>query len=206
MGDATYTTVPGKIPALMAKIKDVGVPSKVTINYLKTIGFTSSNDASLIGVLRLIGFIDASGTTTSRWQAYRGPKGKTALGEAIKEGYSELYSVYPDAHARSNTELEQVFSMSSKAGKQTISKIVSTFKNLASQADFGNSPSGEEVHVETTPLHKPVAGGQTGQATGGGVMTPSLHIDMQIHIAPEASSDQIDQIFASMAKHLYGKK
>lgn len=35
---------------------------------------------------------------------------------------------------------------------------------------------------------------------------PSLHIDVQIHIDSSASSDQIDQIFASMAKHLYGKE
>jgi hypothetical protein len=32
--------------------------------------------------------------------------------------------------------------------------------------------------------------------------SPSLHIDIQIHISPEASTDQIEQIFASMAKHL----
>jgi len=31
---------------------------------------------------------------------------------------------------------------------------------------------------------------------------PSIHLDIQIHISPEASTDQIDQIFASMAKHL----
>jgi hypothetical protein len=31
----------------------------------------------------------------------------------------------------------------------------------------------------------------------------SLHIDIQIHISSDASADQIDHIFASMAKHLY---
>jgi hypothetical protein len=35
---------------------------------------------------------------------------------------------------------------------------------------------------------------------------PSLHIDLQIHISPESSPEQIEQIFASMAKHLYGNK
>jgi hypothetical protein len=30
----------------------------------------------------------------------------------------------------------------------------------------------------------------------------SLHIDIQIHISPEAKPEQIEQIFASMAKHL----
>ena len=34
---------------------------------------------------------------------------------------------------------------------------------------------------------------------------PSLHIDLQIHISPEASADQIDSIFASIAKHLYDR-
>ena len=35
---------------------------------------------------------------------------------------------------------------------------------------------------------------------------PSLHIDVQIHIDSSASSEQIEQIFASMAKHLYGRE
>lgn len=34
---------------------------------------------------------------------------------------------------------------------------------------------------------------------------PTVHLDIQIHIDSTASSEQIDQIFASMAKHLYGK-
>ena len=32
---------------------------------------------------------------------------------------------------------------------------------------------------------------------------PDLHIDIQVHIDPTSSAEQIDQIFASMAKHLY---
>ena len=35
---------------------------------------------------------------------------------------------------------------------------------------------------------------------------PELHVDIQIHIDSTASSEQIDQIFASMARHLYGRK
>ena len=33
---------------------------------------------------------------------------------------------------------------------------------------------------------------------------PSVHIDLQIHISPEASPEQVDQVFASMRRHLYG--
>lgn len=35
---------------------------------------------------------------------------------------------------------------------------------------------------------------------------PNLHIDMQIHISADASDTQIDTIFKSMAKHLYGRE
>lgn len=35
--------------------------------------------------------------------------------------------------------------------------------------------------------------------------SPTLHIDLQIHISPDASSEQIDSIFASIAKHLYSR-
>jgi Family of unknown function (DUF5343) len=130
MSDVVYTTVPGKIPTLLSKIKEVGVPSKVTAAWLKTIGFTSSNDGSLVGILRVAGLIDSSGSPTERWRQFRGARGKIALGDGIRQGYSELYAVYPDAHSRSNTDLEHVFSSSSKAGKQAIQKAVSTFKNL----------------------------------------------------------------------------
>jgi len=35
------------------------------------------------------------------------------------------------------------------------------------------------------------------------IAMPALHIDLQIHIDASATADQIDQIFASMAKHLH---
>lgn len=34
---------------------------------------------------------------------------------------------------------------------------------------------------------------------------PTIHIDLQIHISPEATLEQIDQMFASISKHLQSK-
>jgi hypothetical protein len=206
MSDVVYTTVPGKISGLLTKIKEVGVPTKVTYAWLKTLGFTSSNDGSLVGVLRSAGLIDASGIPTERWGQFRGARGKIVLGEGIRQGYSELYAVYPDAHVRSNTELEHVFSSSSKAGKQAISKAVSTFKNLCAEADFVEGAVEGEAHFKSETLHSPVADIGTVQSASASQGAPSLHIDVQVHVSAEASAEQIDQIFASMAKHLYGRE
>jgi hypothetical protein len=208
MGDFTYTTVPGKIKPFLDKVRQVGIPTKATVQWLKTIGFTSSNDPSLLGVLKTIGLIDASSIPTSTWSAYRGVHHKRTLGDAIRKGYAELFAVYPDAWERANSDLEHVFSTSSTAGKQVIQKTVATFKALCECAEFGAPDDQPAPVVHTGPMHAPIAAAATLPARTGGTpaSSPSVHIDIQIHISPEASTDQIDQIFKSMAKHLYGAK
>lgn len=209
MTDFAYTTVPGKIKPLMEKIRAVGIPSKATVQWLRTVGFTSSNDSSLVGVLKAIGFVDGASVPTSTWSAYRGAKHRSVLGEAIQKGYSELFAVYPDAWKVSNSDLEHVFATSTSAGKQVISKTVASFKALCECADFGTAGVADAQSLHTTaPLHAPVSETPVNQkavSTNGGI-GPSVHIDLQIHVSPEATPEQIDQIFKSMAKHLYGAK
>jgi len=206
MGDFAYTIVTGKIRPLLEKIRTVGVPAKVGKPWLKTIGYTSSNDTSLVGVLKFIGFIDASGAPTSTWTAYRGAKHKAVLGAAIRNGYADLYAVYSDAHARSNTELGHVFSTSSTAGQPVIAKTVSTFKALVAEAEFAAEDEQNPV-LHSGPLHAAPAQPAPASLQLPNMQNgPAVHIDIQIHISPESTAEQIDKIFESMAKHLYGRK
>lgn len=205
MGDFTYTTVPGKIKPLLDKIRQVGVPAKAGVQWLKTIGFTSSNDTTLLGILKTVALADPSGVPTSTWAQFRGTHHRKVLGEAIRTGYAELFAVYPDAWQRTNTELEHVFSTSSSAGKQVITKTVGTFKALCECAEFSEQTA---LSMPSGPVHTPVASQPAAHAQHNSPAnhSPSVHIDIQIHISPEASGDQIDQIFKSMAKHLYGPR
>ena len=116
MVDYAYTAVTGKLKQLLAKIRTVGVPSKVTQAWLKSIGFTSSNDGTMIGVLKFVGLIDANNIPTPRWNSYRGAHYRAVLGEAIRSGYADLFAVYPDANTRSVADLSHVFSTSSSGG------------------------------------------------------------------------------------------
>lgn len=45
-------------------------------------------------------------------------------------------------------------------------------------------------------------GGPGGDGDGRRGFSPKLHVDIQIHISPDSSPEQIDKIFESMAKHL----
>lgn len=66
MAEVAASGVPGKIPTLFAKIREVGIPDKATVEWLKTLGLKSSNDRTLIPVLRQVDFISADGKPTQR--------------------------------------------------------------------------------------------------------------------------------------------
>lgn len=198
MAEFPYTTVVSKLGPLLAQAREVGVPQKVTQKWLATAGFGSSNDRSLRGVLQFIDFIDSVGAPTDRWRDYRSNDHAAVLGEAIRHGYSTLYDMYPDAHSRSNSELESFFKQHTSASNSVALRMVNTFKTLSSHASFeGRSSKGSE-QGETE------AGGQVAKREGSGSRGAGIpiHIDIQVHVSPELSADQIDQVFKSMATHL----
>lgn len=207
MADYPYTPVTGKLRSLLQKIREVGKPAKVTNAWLKSIGFTSSNDPSLIPVLRYIRLIDTNGVPTSSWSDYRGAEHKVALATAIRAGYSQLFDIYPDAETRAQNDLENVVRSATTGGAQVVTKTVATFKALVAEADFqtpsksARAAAAQEVPEATDPPLRSTAPAVTANNAG-----PQLHIDIQIHISSDASAKQIDQIFSSMAKHLYPTK
>lgn len=200
MAEYSYTVVPGKVRDFLGKIRAIGVPPKVTIKWMESIGYKSKNDRSMQAVLQQIRFIDGTGIPSELWTKYRGSEYRKVLGDGILEGYADLFSLYPDANVRSNEELESFFSTRSTAGKQVISKTVSTFKTLCELAEFSPSSSGSrQVESRTGDVAAPATLPSVAEVQH---LCPKLHIDIQIHISPETTPEQIDQIFASMAKHL----
>ncbi|MDP8927535.1 MAG: DUF5343 domain-containing protein [Actinomycetota bacterium] len=226
MADApSYSTVPGRIPELLKRIRETGVPQKVTYEWLKSVGFTSSNDRSLVAVLRQIGFIDGSGAPTPAWREYRGAEHRQVLGRAVALGYETLYATYPDAHNRSNADLGNFFSTKTSAGKQAVDKMVTTFKNLAKEADFSAGvPSARPASADSSagngalgsPNGSPFPPAVTGTAgagaaagtsaelltrthTGAGV---TINVNVQLTL-PETTDEKVfDAFFRAMRKHL----
>ncbi|MCB8945511.1 MAG: DUF5343 domain-containing protein [Ardenticatenaceae bacterium] len=210
--DFPYANVPTKLSELLNKISHVGVPDNVTLKWLESIGFKSSNDRNLVKVLAFIEFIDSSGTPTDFWKRYRGKNNKSVLAEAIRKGYSELYNIYPEAHQLSDTDLEHFFSTRSTAGKQVISRLVRTFKTLCDMSDFENIPttnsrtSISDHKSEANPL---VSFEQVSPAKKS--IDPLSHIEpqftfnIQVVLPENASMETYNNIFRSIAVHLLGR-
>lgn len=203
-----YTPVTGKLKTLLQKVRTTGIPPKLSASHLKTLGFTSSNDPSMIGVLRFIGLVDSSNIPTPLWSEYRGQNHRAVLGKAVKQGYADLFALYPTANTSSVADLTHVFSTSSTGGELVIKQTVQTFKTLVEEGDFSADESIGANILSTGPLHTPAAPSMApalpARGSGSAPLHPAVHIDIQIHISPESSPEQIDKIFESMAKHLYG--
>ncbi|MDD9957173.1 MAG: DUF5343 domain-containing protein [Anaerolineaceae bacterium] len=207
MAEFPYVAVPNRLKSFMGNISRLGVPDKVSGSWLRSVGYTSSNDVAIPRVLQFIDFVDASRKPTDKWMQYRsGSNSGKALAAAMKEGYAALYQIHPDAHLLSVENLKSFFRERSTAGDLAVTRTANTFKALCSLADFGESEDGKSAakgqnavgaSVEQERFPHPHPAIQT--------PAPSLHIDIQIHIASDAGPEQIDQIFASMANHLYGK-
>lgn len=71
--------------------------------------------------------------------------------------------------------------------------------NRAASAKRSKTPAEAPASspVDVAPPSQQPAEGQKSHT-----FSPKLHIDVQIHISPESSPEQIDKIFESMAKHL----
>ena len=69
----SYINNVGSLGKFLEEIRTAGVPERVTVEFLKTLGFKSSNDRPIIAVLKGISFLDANGTPTDSYRAFRDP-------------------------------------------------------------------------------------------------------------------------------------
>jgi hypothetical protein len=201
--DFPYSTNPASLRKFLEKIRTVGVPDKVTIVYLESLGFKSTNDRPIITALKFLDFIDNSGVPKPLWQQYR-PK-ETAgavLASAIRKAYTELFSTYPDADRKDNEALRNFFSTHTKVGEATLNLIVRTFKTLCEVADFGAEPP----ELDSTDAKSHAVNKEKGVTLTGKVKTqsgPAININIQLQLQATEDPKVYDNFFAAMKKHLF---
>ena len=203
--DFPYLTNPASLRKFLEKIRTVGVPAKVSLAYLESLGFKSTNDRPILSALKFLDFVDSSGTPKETWQKYRakGTAG-TVLAAAIRTAYSELFAIYPDADRKDNEALRNFFSTHTKVGEATLNLVVRTFKTLCETADFSAEPPApvepdEAVKHSGGKDRPPVYLPGKPQAHSG----PAININIQLQLQATEDAKVYDNFFAAMKKHLF---
>lgn len=211
MASYPYTTTPASLKKFLKMIPTIGVPAAVTTRWLPSVGFGSSNERSMIPVLKFVGLVEESGKPTELWMAFRHSKdGPPALAAGIRKAYSGLFETYPDADRKDSEALTNFFKAGSALGERGIQYTVQTFNVLCESGEFGG---------ESAPPLKPRTG-EAGRAVSPGRVPhhesrdlevqypaqPSVAINIQLQLPAVTDSEVYEKLFAAVRKHLFPEK
>jgi hypothetical protein len=199
----SYVQVYGQLPEFFRRIAEGQAPGSFTTQYLKDLGFTSSNFRAVIPLLKQLGFLSPDGAPTSRYHEYRNPaRSKQIMGEAIREAYGDLFTIKANPTDADRQLIEGKFRSVHNATANTSKLMASTFYALKELADLTGSATvetkKEEKKPETPPPPKPPQP-ETGLPPHG---HPSLHYNIQIHLPATKDVEVYNAIFKSLKEHL----
>ena len=89
-----YMSAPGSISKILEKIKNASTPENFNSDFLSTkLGFKGGNYRTFISWAKKCGLLNSDGTPTSIYNRFRNSTtSQASLAEALKTGYSDLYS------------------------------------------------------------------------------------------------------------------
>lgn len=199
MPDYPYTTVPGRIRGFLETIRSVAVPEKANRIWLPKIGLNSSNDRTMLGVLKYIGFINERGNPTDLWKNYRRANHEEVLGDTIRVAYISLFKVHDNPCACSTKELKDFFRAETESAEGTISKMADTFNALCRMASFRPPNSLESVLPENLGIRMKDVGHARLQSQGTG---QNVTINININLPETLDEEVYKRIFKALKEEL----
>ncbi|HEY7351438.1 MAG TPA: DUF5343 domain-containing protein [Terriglobales bacterium] len=200
----SYIQVYGQLPEFFKRIADGQAPTKFTRQYVKDLGFASSNFYAVIPLLKSLGFLSPDGTPTARYHEYRNTaRSRHVMGEALKEAYSDLFTIKARPIDADRELIEGKFRSVHNATPITAKLMTSTFYSLLALADLSNSSEPDiksketEEQLKTTIPPKPEAESEKGRRLG-----TNLHYNIQIHLPATKDVEVYNAIFKSLKGHL----
>jgi hypothetical protein len=199
MEKAPYTPNPNNVKRFFKVIQEVGIPSKMTIGYLPTIGFRSGNDRYLVSLAKSLGFVDSSGVPTDKWHKYKNKdKAKQVMTSAIRTVYKELFDTYPNAEKRDDATLQNYFAAKhTEVGTRVAQYMMQTFKNLCEFADFEAVVVTEPSTIPTTPSV------EKGHEVPTGMKPITINVNIQLSLPATEDATIYDSLFSALKKHLF---
>jgi Family of unknown function (DUF5343) len=89
-----YVQIYGQLPDIFKRISEGQASDRFTSQYLKDLGFPSTNHRAVIPLLKALGFLSADGVPTARYHSYRDhSQSRKVMGQAVREAYSDLFTI-----------------------------------------------------------------------------------------------------------------
>jgi hypothetical protein len=196
--------------AILDKIQKAAVPDAFGITFLKDMGFTSSNDRAVIKLLKFLGMLDASGRPQASYREFMDhTKSKRVLAGALRHSYDDLFKSDKSAQTRSFNDLKGWFKTKTGAGEKVAEKMATTFKSLASYADFDApieppQPQSKPKDFESEVPGAAMSASQTiPAAINSGISNGiGLTYRIEVHLPDTTNMDTFRAIFRAIREEL----
>ena len=194
----------------MNSILAARAPERFTNKFLEDLGFKSSNDRLITGVLKGMGFLNETGEPRQRYYDFLDQtQSKKVLAKGIQEAYEDLFSLRRDAQNMSQDEVKNKLKTLTQGqkGDRVIESMAKTFKTLCDYADW----SEPENLVKEQKLEKDIEDTFESQQQSSSNQIPiianktnslGLCYNIQIHLPETTNMAVYDAIFQSIKKHL----
>lgn len=195
-----YMVSNNKIGPIFEKIKSAARPSKFTNEFLRTIGFTSTNDRAAIPLLKRLGFLSDDGSPTSYYDRLKdNTQHKFVIGERIKDLYRELYNVNENIHIAPDEEIKGALSRITGKDEKLVNFYFATFKTLIGLAKFDGASAKKN---EAEPEKKKVEIKDEEDFNEKKKPRPDFHYNIQIHLPATTDISVYNAIFKSLKDNL----
>lgn len=199
MSDLPFVLANNRIPQLLEALGTAARPARFTQEFLKSIGFASSNDRAFIPLFRKLGFITSDGTPTEAYDALREKKSRgSVLAERIRDLYSNLFAINTKIYNATDDDVKGAISRVTGKDATTVNRYFATFKALASQAKF--DPPVEEAKPAEKPLEEREVDPPPPHPRPRG--EPGFHYNIQIHLPATTDIAVYNAIFRSLRENL----
>ena len=227
---ATYPKISRKLWWLLRERFKKTIPSVVTPTLVTSLApmADASARSNVISPLRELGLLDEDNKPTEWASRWRHDDDYAAVCHEIRKKIypTELVEAFPDPDASQKQSIQSWFMKVGHVGEAAARMYADTYL-LLSQADPAKSEekassaapersakskstvetrkSAKLASVPSKAIPVPEQAKQEvpePHAQSSHRRIPAIHIDVQVHISPDTSAEQIDRIFGSMAKHL----
>lgn len=194
------------VPDIFDKVIQGTAPEKFTVSHLIGLGFTSSNDRGIIGLLKDLGFLSTDGTPTDRYHAYRDKsKSKVVIAEALREAYGDLFHLNETPTEADRDAIVGKFKSAHNTTDRVAEQQARTFFSLLKLADLKGKAPGKmatpkpEPEKEESPKREPppkVEAPPVSPAFSG------FRYNIEIHLPPTKDPEVYNAIFKALKEHL----
>ena len=208
----SYLVSTKNFEGIMNSILGARAPERFTNKFLEDLGYKSSNDRLVTGILKSLGMLNDTGEPTQRYYAFLDQtQSKKIVAIGIQEAYEDLFAVKRDAQNMTQEEVKnklQTLTQGQK-GEKVIENMARTFKTLCDYADWSKNLVQDSVKVdEQSEKSSGIEENNNDESvkiepcTSEKKTEMALHYNIQVHLPETTNMAVYDAIFQSIKKHL----